>query len=122
MSAEQEEIEAIARLARSNDGPVIRRYLRRILEYVHPPGLTDGHLHELNGRRNVARDFMTHMDKGLEIPNAGSGSTDDAILRASGRPNVESAPRGIKRRVYADPSVATYLHDTDRYGDPPDAA
>jgi hypothetical protein len=108
MSAEQDEIDAIARLARSSDGPLIRRYFRRQLESCR---LTDdaGALQRHEGARILARDFLIHMDHGLETPHAGTGNADDAILRASERHAYIDPRRGIKRRVSADPSVTDFL-------------
>ena len=119
MSAEQDEIDAIARLARSSDGPLIRRYFRRQLESCR---LTDdgGALQRHEGARILARDFLIHMDHGLETPDARSGNTgDDRVLGLTGRHDEHVRNiRGIRRRVYADPNVADFLANPDG----PDAA
>lgn len=75
----REEVEAIQRLARNSDGPLIRRYFRRILESCR---VTEdiGALQRQEGARILARDFMVHMDHGLEAP---SDRTDDPILTRS---------------------------------------
>jgi hypothetical protein len=74
----KEEIDAIERLARSPDGPFIRRYFRRVLESCR---LTDdaGALQRHEGARILARDFLVHMDRGLETP---LDRTSDTILRS----------------------------------------
>ena len=113
ISPEQEEIDALHRIARSADGPLLRRYLRRVVESCRAT-VDAGDLQRHEGGRIMARNLMVHMDQA----DARSGNTDEPILHPSARAGVEHAPRGIKRRVYADPSVATYLHDPDRYGDP----
>lgn len=113
LTPEQEEIDAIARLARSADGALIRRYFRRQLESCR---LTDdnGALQRHEGARILARDFMIHMDRGLE-PHAGNDPAEEPVLRASARPAVEQHPRGIKRRVAYDPTVGAFLANPGAY-------
>jgi|HubBroStandDraft_1064217.scaffolds.fasta_scaffold41251_4 hypothetical protein len=114
VTSEQEEIDAIHRLSRSSDGPLVRRYFRRQLESCRATD-DDGALQRHEGARILARDFLIHMDQGLEPTDA--GRTDDTILRAE-HAAITSGLRGIKRRVVPDPNVYAYLNSHDG----PDAA
>lgn len=99
-----EEIEALDRIARTHDGGLLHRYLRRVLENVGLPEV--GALPFIHGRRTLARDLMSHMAKGIE---GSSGRSDNAILNAgTGRVVSSRRPAGA-RRVDPDPRVADFL-------------
>lgn len=96
----KEENAAIARLAFTEDGRLLHRYLRRELERL---GLTadQSTLLVLHGRRSLAHDLMRHMAEGIEVGSGRRTSTDDPILtRSSGAVSVAGAgARGARRRV-----------------------
>jgi hypothetical protein len=82
---QKEEIDAIKAIARTRDGLLLHRFLRRVLE-----GVVDiqeaSALYAQNGRRSLARDLMRHMAEGL---NDRHDSNDDApILARAGQPVV----------------------------------
>jgi hypothetical protein len=118
LTPRDEEIEALDRIARTRDGMLLHRYLRRILEGVSPSQTEVGPLRAREGARILARDLMAHMAAGIEgtVERA-----DVSILRSSGKPAVGHAPRGIRRRVAPDPDVAAYL-DRNYYNSGSDSA
>lgn len=97
----KEETEALGRLAFTDDGRLLHRYLRRELERL---GLTadQSTLLVLHGRRSLAHDLMRLMADGIEARRGGS-STDDPILTRSSGAVAGARPRGARRRVDADP-------------------
>ncbi len=104
ISLTEQEINAIKAIARTDDGALLHRYLRRVLETVFEMQ-SDGALREQNGRRSLARDLMRHMAEGIDERRAHS---DDPILsRPSGGVTV-ARPRGAGRRITADIAVPGY--------------
>lgn len=98
-----EEKQALDRLARTYDGVLLHRYLRRILEDVR---VTDdpGALQRHAGARTLARDLMGHMAAGIES-NRGRSGADDAVLGSGVKP-VDTGggkQRGTVRRVQLEP-------------------
>jgi hypothetical protein len=106
-----QEREAIDRIARTNDGRLLNRYLRRVLETVV---LDDNLLQTHNGRRSLARDLMNCMAQGIED---GSGRRDiprgdESLLRLPR--NADGGQRtASRRRVEPDPAVAAFLREHD---------
>lgn len=105
LSPSEQEANAIKAIARSDDGALLHRYLRRILETVIDMD-SDGALRAHNGRRSLARDLMRLMAEGIDDRRA--HHSDDSILsRSSGAVSV--APRrGAGRRITADTRVPSY--------------
>jgi hypothetical protein len=97
----KEEREALARIARTHDGLLFYRYLRRVLEGVIITTI-DGALRDHNGRRTLARDLMAIMAEGIE-QNRVRTEADRSLLTAStgGKPVARS--RGTGRRVALEP-------------------
>jgi hypothetical protein len=109
LSPKDEERLAFDRLARTYDGVLIHRYLRRVLESCR--AVEDGGtLQRHEGARILARDLMAHMAAGIE---GTVDRADNAILRSSGKPVGGHAPRGIRRRVAVDPNVERFLSEPD---------
>jgi hypothetical protein len=108
ISPVEEERLAIDRIARTRDGVLLHRYLRRILEAVHDlPDMSA--LPLATGRRTLARDLMRLMADGIE---GTSGRSDDSpILTRSGRSGAPTV-RTSRRRVLPDPSVDAFLRAT----------
>lgn len=110
-SPQDEERRAIDMIARTPEGILLHRYLRRELEFC-PDGIDGGTLLGLHGRRSLARDLMRHMASGIEATgakNGGSGSADAAILNhAGGAVRVRPDRRGAGRRITADTIVPGY--------------
>jgi hypothetical protein len=104
LSLTEQEINAIKAIARSDDGALLHRYLRRVLETVFEMQ-TDGALREQNGRRSLARDLMRHMAEGIDERR--SHSNEPILTRPSGGVAV-ARPRGAGRRIAADTPVASY--------------
>lgn len=98
LSLTEQEINAIKAIALSDDGALLHRYLRRVLETVIDMQ-SDGALREQNGRRSLARDLMRHMAEGLN--DRRDASNDPILSRPSGGIAV-ARPRGAGRRVNAD--------------------
>lgn len=99
MSEEQinpllEEAVAIDRIARSPDGRLLHRYLRRVLEAVYDLQ-DDGALRQGNGRRSLARDLMRLMASGIE---GLSDRTDDPILTRASQPIARAGSLTERRR------------------------
>lgn len=100
----EEEKLALDRIARTFDGQLLHRYLRRVLESVIDipvPGALRTH----NGRRSLARDLMGLMAQGIE---GSSGRLDTSILRSPGPIASRRRPAG-SRRVAPDPAVSAFL-------------
>ena len=101
-----EEIQALDRIARTYDGQLLHRYLRRVLEAVYD-FQDDGALRGHNGRRTLARDLMGHMAQGIE---GTSGRSDVPILNPPGSGHTASRRRPAgSRRVDPDPAVDAFL-------------
>lgn len=77
ISPQTEEADAIKAIARSRDGALLHRYLRRVLETVIDIQEVSA-LQAQNGRRSLARDLMRLMAE--EIDQHGSDSADAPIL------------------------------------------
>lgn len=90
----KEEEEAIDRIARTHDGVLLHRYLRRVLETVVDLQ-DDGALRTQNGRRTLARDLMRLMASGIE---GTSGRADQPILTRPGTP-AGTGSRAERRRA-----------------------
>lgn len=106
-----EEIEALDRIARTHDGRLLHRYLRRILESVYDfqecSALRSG-----NGRRTLARDLMGHMAQGIEGSSGRHEHGNEPILNRPGdRPAGGNRRPAGSRRVDPDPNVADFLRD-----------
>lgn len=108
----REELEALDRIARSPDGHLLHRLLRRELEAVAPDNSPSGALPALNGRRSLARDLMRSMAQGIE---ATSGSHTDSILARRAEP-VAIRRRGSFREYAAanDPELDPNRDDTTK--------
>jgi hypothetical protein len=113
-----EEIEALDRIARTWDGRLLHRYLRRILESAYDFQKVTA-LRTHNGRRTLARDLMGHMAAGIEGTSGRRDEHrgDEPILNRSTRAasGVHRRPAGA-RRVDPDPAVAEFLlkHGPDK--------
>ena len=108
----KEEIEAIEAIARSRDGQLLHRYLRRVLETVVDIQEASA-LYAQNGRRSLARDLMRHMAEGIDDNR--STSTDDAPILA--RAGNAAAVSGRARRDPARfPRVDSYGPGGDATG------
>lgn len=90
-----EEKQAIDRIARTGDGELLHRYLRRELEHVvlHWEA---GALFGAAGRRSLARDLMALMREGIER----GGRRDEPILDSGYRQQPRRGPG--QRRVTLD--------------------
>jgi hypothetical protein len=95
-----EEKEALDRIARTSDGRLLHRYLRRVLEAVVIAD--NGALLAHNGRRSLARDLMAEMAEGIK-----DAGRDEPILTRPNRP--VATDRRPKRRVEPDPAVEQFL-------------
>lgn len=105
-----EEFEALDRIARTYDGRLLHRYLRRVLEAVYDtPDETALRSH--NGRRTLARDLMGHMALGIEGTSGRRDEQrgDEPILTRSSRSAAGIHRRAGSRRVEPDPAVAAFL-------------
>jgi hypothetical protein len=106
LSPNEQEANAIKAIARSDDGALLHRYLRRVLETVIDLE-SDGALRQQNGRRSLARDLMRLMAEGIDDRRA--HSTDDSILSRPGSGGTPVAPRrGAGRRITAGTPVPSY--------------
>ncbi len=110
LSPIQEEIEALARIARTHDGRLLHRYLRRILETVFDTP-DDGTLRSHNGRRTLARDLMGHMAPGIEGDSGRLEHGNEPILNRPGSRGASRRRPAGRRRVDPDPNVAAFLRD-----------
>ena len=112
ISPQQEEADALRRIAASRDGALFHRYLRRVLETVIDLQ-DDGALRQQNGRRSLARDLMRLMAEGLN--DHGSASTDNPILARSGGA-VAVSGRSHRRDPSRYPRVDSYSDDANPDG------
>lgn len=96
VNPQQEEREAIARIALTPDGLLQHRYLRRILESCRATEI-DGALSRHEGARILARDLMAIMAEGIESNRAGS-STDQPLVTRSAGPVAVARTSGTRRR------------------------
>ena len=82
-----EEKQALDRIARTHDGVLLHRYLRRVLETVVDLQ-DDGALRTQNGRRTLARDLMRMMASGIEGTSDGRSDQrgDEPILGRAAKP------------------------------------
>lgn len=110
LSPRVQEEAAIKAIALSEDGVLLHRYLRRILETVVDFQEVSA-LYAQNGRRSLARDLMRLMAEGIDDRRAEPNS-EPILSRASG-PAAVSPRRGAGRRITADTHVASY-DDPDR--------
>jgi len=104
LSFTEQETNAIKAIARTDDGALLHRYLRRVLEAVMDLQ-DDGALRQQNGRRSLARDLMRLMAEGIDDRR---DSTNDSILSRPGGPAAVAPRRGPGRRITADTHVAGY--------------
>lgn len=112
LSPQAQEIEALDRIARTPDGAMLHRYLRRVLESVR---VTEdiGALQRQEGARMFAKDLMRHMAQAVE---ANSGRTEPILSSAASPAGAPGrAFRGNARRVAVDPSVTTFLDEPDGF-------
>jgi hypothetical protein len=91
----KEEIEALKAIARTRDGLLLHRYLRRVLEGVIDIQEASA-LYASNGRRSLARDLMRLMAEGIDDRH--DSNHDAPILARAGSAAAVSA------RVRRDPS------------------
>lgn len=114
ITPQQEEADALVRIAASRDGALFHRYLRRVLETVIDLD-SDGALRQQNGRRSLARDLMRLMAEGLD--GGRTDSTDEPIL------NRSRGAAGVSTRARRDPSrfprVDSYADDLSPDGTKP---
>jgi hypothetical protein len=110
-----EEIEAIDRIARTHDGRMLHRYLRRVLEGLGPADV--GALPFFHGRRTLARDLMGHMAQGIEGDSGRIEHGNEPILNRSGSgptggTHVGSLASRLRQlRFPPDPNVAALLRE-----------
>ena len=117
ITPQQEEIEAIYRIAGTRDGVLLHRYFRRVLETVFDMD-NDSALRSHNGRRSLARDLMRHMAEGLN--DRTDSSADAPILnRSRGAAAVSGRARRDPRSL---PRVDSYADDLNPDGTPRDAS
>lgn len=98
----REEADAIAAISYSEQGRLLHRYLRRVLETVYDtqdPGALQSH----NGRRTLARDLMRLMAEGIEARSGGTRNDpqrgDEPVLVRPGKPvDARQRTRGVGRR------------------------
>lgn len=111
LSPVAEEIEAIDRIARTADGRLLHRYLRRVLEAVYD--LSDScALRSHTGRRTLARDLMGYMAQGIEGTSGKLERGNEPILNRPGSKPAAGRDRiAGRRRVEPDPNVAAFLRD-----------
>lgn len=82
----EQERKAIDLIARTPEGRLLHRYLRRVLEAVFDVE-DSGALRTHTGRRTLARDLMRLMADGIEATrDRNAGSSDDPILTRAGAP------------------------------------
>ena len=100
-----DEKRAIDLIARTPEGRLLHRYLRRVLEgVVDMPD--NGALTSHNGRRTLARDLMRLMAQGIEDTSGGRTRSDEPILARERKPAIVARERrGAGRRVTADEPV-----------------
>jgi hypothetical protein len=102
-----EEREALDRIARTRDGLLFHRFLRRVLEQCS--GLVDPRALQIReGARILARDLMGHMARGIE---GSIGRTDDTPLLNRGSSGNPARRRAGSRRVSPDPVVEAFLRE-----------
>jgi hypothetical protein len=107
-----EELAAIARIGFTDDGLLLHRHLRRILETVFDTPM-DGALLSHNGRRSLARDLMAQMREG--IGSARSSDAKPLVPRA--RAVSVARTRGVARRVGPSTQpLVTELSEPDASG------
>jgi hypothetical protein len=109
LSPNEQEANALKAIARTEDGALLHRYLRRVLEGVFDFE-TDGALRAHNGRRTLARDLMRLMAEGIDDRRTDQ-SGDPILARASSGGTPVAARRGAGRRITADTRTA---YDADR--------
>lgn len=109
----KEEIDALGRLGMTQDGRMLHRFLRRMVESVC---LSDvgGALPRHEGGRMFAATLMRHMAEGIESSGGrtGSSSDDQPILNRAGGGIHVSEPRD-KRRVKLVPGDGFQPYDSD---------
>lgn len=105
----EEEADALRRIARSGDGLLLHRYLRRILEGVVDLD-SDGALRAHNGRRSLARDLMRLMAEGIDEHRSDSSSDASILTRARGPVAVSGTGRS-RRDARFLPRVDSYADD-----------
>lgn len=96
-----EERNAIDLIARTPEGRLLNRHLRRVLEFVPSIADSDSALRQWSGRRSLAQDLMRLMAEGIEATRDGTGtSTDNSILGGAHKPvSASGRPSGAARRV-----------------------
>lgn len=104
LSPNEQEANAIRTIARSDDGALLHRYLRRILETVIDLE-SEGALRQHNGRRSLARDLMRLMAEGIDDR---TDHTNDPILSRPSGAVIVAPRRGAGRRITADTAVPGY--------------
>ena len=95
-----QEKNAIDLIARTPEGVLLNRFLRRILETVVEDE-SDSTLRTTTGRRSLARDLMRLMAEGIKATSVGRSSSDsDSILGGQRKP-IDTSGRsgGTRRRV-----------------------
>lgn len=97
-------MKAIDRLARTEDGHLLYRYLQRVLCATVPPSMPRCALRANEGRRSFAAELMGLMAKGLRE----SDRSDSAITFTVAGPRRIAPTGGAGRRVTADTRVPGY--------------
>ena len=94
----EQERNALDLIARTPEGLLLHRHLRRVLEAVYD-GPDTWTLQGQTGRRTLARDLMRLMAAGIEATSDGRGA-DKSILSGRRKP-IDASPRrrGTERRV-----------------------
>ncbi len=114
LSPLDEERKAIARIGFTEDGRLLHRYLRRLLESCRATE-EGGALQRHEGGRILARDLMALMAEGID----GRDRTDQPLVPRTGGPVAVTRARGARRRV--GPSTQPLVTDTAEPEQPGDA-
>jgi hypothetical protein len=100
--------EAIDRIARTPDGPLLYLYLQRRL-MAFSPAASNSALRSDNGERSFAAKLIGLMAKGIsESGRAGpsSGGSEQPIVFPVAKPVPSRIPRGAGRRIGPEDRVA----------------
>ena len=101
----EQERNAIDLIARTPEGKLLHRYLRRVLEAVFDIE-SESTLRVSQGRRTLARDLMRLMAEGIEATSDRSDGNADKPILTGGRKPIDTSGgqrRGVARRVSIEP-------------------
>jgi hypothetical protein len=99
MISEKDIADAIDRIARSDDGELLYRYLQKIVMWIPDLSADEGALRQDQGRRRFALDLMGLMAKGIDERSGSTGGTARPVIFAR-RESGGGAGRHVSARDF----------------------